>query len=398
MIQALTNGLVLRDSGFAEGMAVLIDGTRISAVVPDDDPRVADATTHDLGGNLLLPGFIDTQVNGGGGVLFNDAPTVETIRTIGAAHRPFGTTGFLPTLISDDFDVIEKAIAAVAEAIRLRVAGVLGIHIEGPFLSPERKGAHDAEKLRRIDAAAIKLLTTPTGGRTLVTLAPEMTTPAVVRELSESGVIVAAGHTNASYAHVRAALDAGLRGFTHLFNAMSPLGSREPGAVGAALDDAASFCGIIVDGVHVDPVVLRIALRSRPHDRFVLVTDAMPNIGSDLTEFRLAGKLIAVHDDRVVDENGALAGANLTMARAVANAVKLLDLDLRRAVRMASAQPAAYLKYERVLGRIEPGYLAGLVLADEKLNVIETWIDGEHMAHRDLVMAPGFEPAARRRG
>ena len=398
MIHALTNGLVLRDSGFAEGLAVLIDGTRISAVVPIDDPRVANATEHDLGGNLLLPGFIDTQVNGGGGVLFNDAPTVDAIRTIGAAHRPFGTTGFLPTLISDDSDVIEKAIAAVTEAIRLRVPGVLGIHIEGPFLNPERKGAHDAAKLRRLDAAAVELLTTPTGGRTLVTLAPEQTTPAIVRELSESGVIVAAGHTNASYAQVRAALDAGLRGFTHLFNAMSPLGTREPGAVGAALDDSSSFCGIIVDGVHVSPVVLKIALRSRPHDRFVLVTDAMPNIGSDLSEFRLAGKRVTVHADRLVDENDTLMGANLTMARAVANAVDLLDLDLRRAVRMASAQPAAYLKFDRVLGRIESGYLAGLVLADEKLNVIETWIDGEHMTHRELVVAPGFERAAQRSG
>jgi len=198
-----------------------------------------------------------------------------------------------------------------------------------------------------------------------------------VRELTESGVIVAAGHTNASYAHVRAALDVGMRGFTHLFNAMSPLGTREPGAVGAALDDSASYCGIIVDGVHVSPVALRIALRSRPHDRFVLVTDAMPNIGSDITEFRLAGKRVTVYEDRLVDEDGTLAGANLTMARAVANAVELLDIDLRRAVRMASAQPAAYLRFERVLGRIEPGYLAGLVLADEKLNVIETWIDGE---------------------
>ncbi len=393
-MHALINGLVLRDSGFAEGLTVLVDGTRISAVVPDDDPRAAAAEQHDLGGHLLLPGFIDTQVNGGGGRLFNDAPTVETIRAIGAAHRPFGTTGFLPTLISDDLEVIERGLDAVTEAIEQRVPGVLGIHIEGPFLHPDRKGAHDASKLRRLDAAAVKLLSTPTGGRTLVTLAPELTLPAVIRELSEAGVIVAAGHTNASFAQARAALDAGMRGFTHLFNAMSPLGTREPGVVGAALDDVASFCGIIVDGVHVDPVVLKIALRSRPHDRFVLVTDAMPNIGTDMAEFRLAGKRVAVRDDRLVDENGTLAGANLTMARAVANAVDMLDVDLRRAVRMASAQPAAYLKLERLLGRIEAGYLANLVLADEKMAVIETWIDGERLAHRPLVPAENFTRVA----
>jgi N-acetylglucosamine-6-phosphate deacetylase len=392
-MHALTNGLLLRDTGFAEGLTVLVDGTRIIAVVPDDDPRVAQAEEHDLGGHLLLPGFIDTQVNGGGGRLFNDSPTVETIRAIGAAHRPYGTTGFLPTLISDDLEVIERALAAVSEAIEQRVPGVLGIHIEGPFLSPERKGAHDVAKLRRLDSEAVKLLTTRTGGRTLVTLAPELTTPSFVRELTEAGVIVAAGHTNASFAQVRAALDVGLRGFTHLFNAMSPLGAREPGVVGAALDDVASFCGIIVDGIHVDPVVLRIALRSRPHDRFVLVTDAMPNIGIDLTEFRLAGKRVEVRDDRLVDETGTLAGANLTMARAVANAVDMLDVDLRRAVRMASTQPAAYLKLERVLGRIEAGYLANLVLTDEKLGVIGTWIDGEWMSHRPLVPAREFERA-----
>ncbi len=390
---ALTNGLVLRDSGFSEGLAVLIEGTKIVAVVPANDPRVADAEEHDLGGNLLLPGFLDTQVNGGGGVLFNDAPSVESIRAIGAAHRKFGTTGFLPTLISDDLDVIARALASVTEAIEQRVPGVLGIHVEGPFVNAERKGVHDAAKLRRLDAAAVKLLTTHTGGRTLVTLAPELTQPAVVRELTEAGVIVAAGHTNASFAQVRAALDVGMRGFTHLFNAMSPLGTREPGAVGAALDDVASYCGIIVDGIHVDPVVLKIALRSRPHDRFVLVTDAMPNIGTSLSEFRLAGKRVTVQGDRLVDENGTLAGANLTMARAVANAVDMLDVDLRRAARMASTQPAAYLKLERVLGRIEAGYLASLVLADEKLNVLETWIDGGHAAHRKQLPAAGFTQA-----
>jgi N-acetylglucosamine-6-phosphate deacetylase len=161
-MHALTNGLLLRDTGFAEGLTVLVDGTRIIAVVPDDDPRVAQAEEHDLGGHLLLPGFIDTQVNGGGGRLFNDSPTVETIRAIGAAHRPYGTTGFLPTLISDDLEVIERALAAVSEAIEQRVPGVLGIHIEGPFLSPERKGAHDVAKLRRLDSEAVKLLTTRT--------------------------------------------------------------------------------------------------------------------------------------------------------------------------------------------------------------------------------------------
>jgi N-acetylglucosamine-6-phosphate deacetylase len=384
-VLALRNGRVLRDEGFVEGLAVLVDGTRIVEVLPQADPRVSAATQRDLGGQLLMPGFIDTQVNGGGGVLFNDAPTVDSIRAIGAAHRRFGTTGFLPTLISDDLHVIEAALGAVREAMSpasgdASVPGVLGIHIEGPFLNPERKGVHDPAKLRALDADAIKLLTTPTGGRTMVTLAPEMTTPTHIRALAEAGVIVSAGHSNATYAQTRAALDAGMRGFTHLFNAMSQLGNREPGMVGAALDDESSWCGLIVDGVHVSPVTMRIAMRAARTGRFMLVTDAMPNTGSDIASFALAGKRVTVRDGSLYDENGTLAGASLTMASAVANAVRLLGVEMHDAARMASAQPAAFLRLDRVLGRIERGMLANLVLVNDQLEVLDTWIDGQPMA------------------
>jgi N-acetylglucosamine-6-phosphate deacetylase len=378
MEKALVNGRVLRDSGFVDGLAVLIDAGRITAVVPREDSRVHAAVAHDLRGQKLMPGFIDTQVNGGGGVLFNDAPTVDSIRAIGRAHRRFGTTGFLPTLISDDLHVIESALVAVRDAIRTGVPGVLGIHIEGPFLNPERKGAHDPSKLRALDAAAVRLLSTPTGGKTMLTLAPEMTDSETLSTLSKAGIVLSAGHTNATHAEVKQALGHGLRGFTHLFNAMSQLGNREPGVVGAALEDSGSWCGIIVDGVHVDPVVLRLALRCKPADRFMLVSDAMPNVGADISEFTLAGKRIVVHDGKLLDEAGTLAGASLHMAGAVANAVKLLDVDLARAARMASANPAAFLGLGD-LGRIEPGYRASLVLADDRLNVLETWIDGQSM-------------------
>jgi N-acetylglucosamine-6-phosphate deacetylase len=378
MEKALVNGRVLRDSGFTDGLAVLIDAGRITAVVPRNDPRVDAAVAYDLRGQKLMPGFIDTQVNGGGGVLFNDAPTVDSIRAIGRAHRRFGTTGFLPTLISDDLHVIESALGAVRGAIRTGVPGVLGIHIEGPFLNPERKGAHDPAKLRALDAAAVRLLSSPTGGRTMLTLAPEMTDSETLSTLSKAGIILSAGHTNATHAQVKQALGHGLRGFTHLFNAMSQLGNREPGVVGAALEDSGSWCGIIVDGVHVDPVVLRLALRCKPADRFMLVSDAMPNVGADISEFTLAGKRIVVHNGKLLDEAGTLAGASLHMAGAVANAVKLLDVDLARAARMASANPAAFLGLAD-LGRIEPGYRASLVLADDRLNVLETWIDGQSM-------------------
>jgi N-acetylglucosamine-6-phosphate deacetylase len=234
MLQAFRNGRIFTDAGFETGKTLLVRDGRIEALVGASQVLGADRVI-DLQGRRLVPGYIDTQVNGGGGVLFNEKPTVASIAAIGAAHRRFGTTGFLPTLISDDLHVVEQAIEAVRDAIAQKVPGVLGIHIEGPFLSPERRGVHDASKLRTIDEEALRLLTNPHGGVTMVTLAPEMTTTASIRALTEAGVIVSAGHTDATYDELQPALANGLRGFTHLFNAMSGLGSREPGAVGAAL-------------------------------------------------------------------------------------------------------------------------------------------------------------------
>ena len=372
---ALVGGRVMTERGLVDGLAVRLHGERIAALgVPGD--VAAGAKVRDLGGALLLPGFIDTQVNGGDGLLFNDAPTALTISRIGAAHRKFGTTGFLPTLISDDLGTVKVAIDAAREAIRLGVPGVLGVHIEGPFLNVARRGIHDASKLRRTDATSFELLTSLKSGVTMVTLAPEATSPEMIQRLAAAGVIVAGGHTNAPYALVRAALDHGLSGFTHLFNAMSPLTSREPGAVGAALEDERAWCGIIVDGVHVDPVVLKLALRMHPHGRFNLVTDAMPCVGSSEASFQLQGKTIEVRDGACFDAAGTLAGSALDMASAVRNAVNMLGLDLADASRMASRNPAEFLGLEHEYGRIARGCFADLVLLDDDLRVTETWIHG----------------------
>jgi N-acetylglucosamine-6-phosphate deacetylase len=374
---ALLNGRVLRGKALVEGMCVLIEDGRILAVAPEGDTACRDAAPRDLGGHVLLPGFIDIQVNGGGGVLFNDAPTVEAIRQIGHAHRRFGTCGFLPTLISTDLDVVAQAIAAARQAMACGVPGVLGIHIEGPFLNVERKGVHDPAKLRELDTSAVGLLASLSSGITVVTLAPEMTTPQIIRRLADAGVIVSAGHTNATYAQIVEALHHGLRGFTHLFNAMSPLTSREPGTVGAALEDRSSWCGVIADGEHIAPAVLRLAMRCKPLSRFMLVTDAMPGVGTDARSFKLQGREITVSGPVCLDEDGRLAGSNIDMASCVRNAIALLGLPLAEAVRMASLYPAQFLGLAHELGRIEPGYRANLVLADDDLNVLETWIDGE---------------------
>lgn len=376
MLEALTNARIVRPNGISDRRAVLIENGWIADVTGADDPRLQQAECRDLKGALLLPGFIDTQVNGGGGVLFNDEPTVETIRRMGAAHRKFGTAGFLPTLISDDLSVMERAIAAVAAAVREGVPGILGIHLEGPFLSPARKGVHNVEKFRQIDAKALALLTSLKNAKTLVTLAPEMTTPDMIGKLTKAGVIVAAGHTNAAYDDIVTAYQHGLTGFTHLFNAMSPLTAREPGVVGAALSDPDSYCGIIVDARHVHPQTLKLALRCKPHDRFMLVTDGLANVGTNNDSFKLLNATIRIKNGVYVDENGTLAGSALDMRQAVRNAMAYLGVDLYQASIMASAAPARFLGLSHEYGAIAKGFRASFVIADDDLNVRETWIDG----------------------
>ena len=380
MSLALRNARLLTPAGFVTGRTLIVAGARIAAIVAAEAAEASAGSTLDLAGKLLLPGFIDTQVNGGGGVLFNDSPTVEGIRAIGAAHRRFGTTGFLPTLISDDLAVLASAIKAVDAAIAAGVPGVLGIHIEGPFLSEARKGVHDASRFLELDHDMVALLSSLKNGTTLMTLAPEVTSPGVMQRLAAAGVVLAAGHTNATIEEIDAARRHGLTGFTHLFNAMSQLSAREPGTVGAALSDADTYCGMIVDGHHVDPRVLKIALRAKRHDRFMLVTDAMPCVGTAERTFQLQGRTIHVEDGVCIDEQGTLAGTALDMGRAVRNAVALLGLPATEAVRMASEYPAEFLRLGSTHGRLAPGYRADFVVADESLNVLETWIGGARCA------------------
>lgn len=376
MANALINGRVLTAHGWHNDLAVLLEGERIVDLLPPSDPRVRDATTHDLQGALLLPGFIDVQVNGGGGALFNEAPTVETIRRIGAAHRRYGTTGFLPTLISDRVEVMRAALDAVEQALVEGVPGVLGIHLEGPYLAPARKGVHDPKYFHSPGSNEMTLLCAPHRGVRLLTLAPEQVPTASISALAAAGVIVCAGHTAADYATTHAALAAGVRGFTHLFNAMTPLGSREPGVVGAALEDADSWCGLIVDGHHVHPSSLRVAIAAKARGKMLLVTDAMPPVGADDPTFVLNGETIIAKDGICQTAQGVLAGSALDMAGAVRNAVQMLDLPLDEAVRMASTYPADFLGLGASHGRIAPGYQADLVVMDDDYRVQQSWIAG----------------------
>lgn len=373
---ALINGRVLTDHGFEDGVAVLVEDGRIVALTTPHEALQRAVDAHDLQGTTLLPGFIDCQVNGGGGVLFNNSPDVDTLRRIGAAHRKFGTTGFVPTLISDDLEVMGKAIAATRQAINQNMPGVLGIHLEGPYLAPARKGTHDQAKFRVPDAEEIMLATSLDNGVTVITLAPERMPAADLRALVARGAIVVAGHTAATYEETRAGLDAGLRGFTHLYNAMSPLTGREPGVVGAALDDRDSWCGIIADGVHVHPASLRVAISAKPRGKIFLVTDAMPPVGADDPSYELYGEVITARDGVVRNAAGVLAGSALDMATAVRNSVSMLRVSLEEAARMASTYPAEFLGIGNRYGRIAPGYRADFVALDAQLQVVATWIDG----------------------
>ncbi len=374
---ALVNGRVLTPEGWREDLAVLVDGGHIVDLCPSADARVQHADWHELDGMMLLPGFIDSQVNGGGGVLFNASPDVAGIRAIAAAHRRYGTTGLLPTLISDSVEVMRAAISAVDSAITERVPGVLGIHIEGPYIAPTRKGVHQESSLRVPDAGEIELTASLRRGRTLLTLAPEQVPVDILQRLQQTGVILAVGHTAGDYASVRRALDAGVRGFTHLFNAMTPLQGRAPGAVGAALEDRESWCGVIVDGHHVHPASIKVALAAKPRGKLFLVTDAMPPVGGPDQSFVLNGETIWVRDGAARTADGVLAGSVISMIDAVRNCVELLGLPLEEAARMASTYPADFLGLGKTHGRIAPGYQADFTVVDAALQVRETWIAGQ---------------------
>ncbi len=354
--------------------AVVIEGTDVVAIELRNNlpPGLPVRTVHS--GAWLAPGFIDTQVNGGGDVLFNDEPTVEGIAAIAAAHRRFGTTALLPTLISDTPEISAKAIAAVAAA-HATMPSVLGIHLEGPFLSPERPGVHNPRALRRPEADDLKMITRGGHGVTLVTLAPEQAPAGFINELAAASVRVALGHSVATYAQTRAAMAEGLTGFTHLFNAMRPLTSREPGPIAAALESPSVWFGMIVDGIHVDPAMLRLALRGLAQP--VLVTDAMPPVGGARQGFSLYGDAIAVRDGRCLRADGTLAGSVLDMAGAVRNCVDQLGIPLTDALRFASSNPANFLGLGGRLGRLAPGYRADLVAFDpDTIDVVATWVAG----------------------
>jgi N-acetylglucosamine-6-phosphate deacetylase len=371
----LTGARLFDGETFHDDAALVIEGSRIVALTSYAE-RPQGFETRDLGGGLLAPGFIDVQVNGGGGVLFNADPTADGVLKIAAAFRKFGTVGLMPTLVTDAPELMPRAIAAIKEA-RTKDPAVLGVHLEGPFLDPRRKGAHEARYIREITADDVELIASADCGAVMLTLAPNRVPVETIRALSERGVLVSLGHAEATHAQARAALAAGARAFTHLHNAMSPLMGREPGMVGAALTDSESFVGIIADGVHVHPATLQLSFAAKRRDRFMLITDAMPTAAGGPDRFCLQGRWIFRAEGCLTLEDGTLAGADITMDTAVRYAVGEAGVTLAEALIMASRTPAAFLRRGNELGRLAPGYLASLVHLDENLRVRETWVEGD---------------------
>ncbi|WP_394146780.1 N-acetylglucosamine-6-phosphate deacetylase [Shewanella atlantica] len=328
----------------------------------------------------LAPGFIDVQVNGGGGALLNADTSVECIETIGSAHARFGTTAFLPTLITDDIDVMRRAADAVAASLTKGCGGVLGVHFEGPHLSVPKKGVHPQSHIRRISDAELEIFSRDDLGIKLVTLAPENVSVEVIKALVAADVKVCLGHSNADYDTVAAALDAGATGFTHLFNAMSPFSSREPGMVGAAIESRDAWCGLIVDGHHVHSAAAKVAIYAKPRGKVMLVTDAMPPVGLDSeASFELFGTQVIRQGDRLNALTGELAGCVLDMAGAVRNTVNMLGVDLGEAIRMGSLYPAQFLNLDKRQGQLSTGSRADLVLLNQDIRVERTYIGGERV-------------------
>ncbi len=377
---ALMGATVFDGEEFLVDHCVLVDGATVTGVLPAAacPPGLPRCT---LSGGILAPGFIDLQVNGGGGFMFNNEPTCDALARIAVAHRASGTTALLPTVMSDTAEVQRACIGAVRDARRGGHPGILGVHIEGPFFEPARRGAHRADRIRTLGQADVSWLCSLGDLKVLLTLAPEHASSSHLDALARSGTILCAGHTGATYGEVAAAVEHGLRGVTHLYNAMSASSAREPGTVGAALAEDRLWVSVIADGHHVHPANIRSAFRAKPPGKMVLVSDAMATVGSSGSTFELYGEAVTERDGRLVNAEGVLAGSAIGLIDAVKFAHNGAGLSLDDCLRMASRYPAAILGLDTMLGRIAPGFRADLVHFTEDFSVLATWVAGDRQIH-----------------
>ncbi|MTH99083.1 N-acetylglucosamine-6-phosphate deacetylase [Roseibium sp. RKSG952] len=371
-LKAYHGARIFDGTSFHDNAALLVNDNRIQGIhTVDDFPNSAE--TVDLQHGILAPGFVDLQVNGGGGVMFNDAPTIETLEVMARAHRTLGATTILPTLITDAPDKTLAAIDAVETACTQKLSGIAGLHLEGPHLAKERKGAHSADLIRPMTDTDLEILCAAADRLPVlkVTLAPESVTHQQIQALAEKRILVSLGHTNATYEDCDAASSAGARCVTHLFNAQSQLGSREPGVVGAALALGSLSAGLIADGIHVHPAAMRLALSAKQGPgKIFLVSDSMATAGSVIDHFTLNGRKIFRSGDRLTLQDGTLAGAHLSLSTAISNMVELCGTSQEKALAMATSIPARLMGLDGEIGSLAPGARAGLVHLSDCFEVI----------------------------
>ncbi|MCB2111676.1 MAG: N-acetylglucosamine-6-phosphate deacetylase [Rhodobacteraceae bacterium] len=376
-LQVFRGAAIFDGSDLREGLALVVEAGAVAGFVAAD--ARPDGEIIDLDGGILAPGFIDLQINGGGGVMLNDAPNLAGLARICAANARLGTTGLLPTLITDRPDLTRAAVEAGVAAAAEGLPGFLGLHLEGPHLDPRRKGAHDPALIRPMTPEDLAFLCDAAARlpALMVTLAPANATMEQIAALAEAGAIVSLGHAEARAAEARAAFVAGARMLTHLFNPMSPLGHREPGLVGAALDSDV-HAGLIADGVHVDPATMRIALAAKcVRDRILLVTDAMAVAGTDLDEFNLNGRRIRRRDGRLTLDDGTLAGADIDIPGSLRVLVRDVGLPQAAALAMATRIPAELIGQAGRIGCLAPGARADLVHLGPQFELREVWRGGK---------------------
>ena len=377
---ALTGARVFDGEHWHDRSAVVVNDGVVEGVIAADFPT--DMRRIALPGGMLVPGFVDLQVNGGGGALFNTTPTVSAIRTICETFWQFGTTACLPTLVTDTPEVTDRAVEAGRDAAAQGMRGFLGLHLEGPHLSIARKGAHDPALIRPFSENDLQRLIHARSGmpNLLTTVAAETVTPEEIKEIVKAGVVVSIGHSDASYKVVAEAVDAGASMATHLFNAQSQMGNREPGVVGAALDLGKVSAGLIADGIHVHPATMGAALRGkRGPGHIFLVTDAMSLTGTESDSFTLTGRTVFRKDGALRLADGTLAGADLTMIQAIATIHNKVGLELDEALRMASLYPAEAMGIADRYGHLKRGARADMVLLTDDLQVRTTWIAGDEV-------------------
>lgn len=376
MTRIFTGARIFDGETLRPGDLQVAEGRIVAILPPESAGQGAEVVRLD--GGILAPGFVDLQVNGGGGLLLNARPEAATIARMARAHAGLGALTILPTLITDTPDITRRAVAAVAEAVEKGIPGIAGLHLEGPHLSLARKGAHDPALIRPMTEADLEFLLSAAAHlpRLMVTLAPESVTMDKIARLAQAGIIVALGHSDCSYATARAAVAAGARVATHLFNAMSQLGNREPGLVGAVLADGGLSAGLIADAVHVHPAAMRLALAAKagPGDIF-LVSDAMAPAGTDLAEFTLNGRRIRRAAGRLTLDDGTLAGADLDLSRAL-RVLCAIGVPLARSLAMATLAPARVLGRADRMGRLAAGRAADMVHLSDALDLRAVWQGG----------------------